>query len=89
MKTLGKRILAVLLVAALCLVTGVYDSLPGGVSTVKAAETVLTDKEAEELYTQYFEKGTYKRVSVHDPSIVVGYYEGEYSSSSTVYGVQN
>ncbi|MBO5488552.1 MAG: glycoside hydrolase family 43 protein [Eubacterium sp.] len=32
----------------------------------------------------------YKRVQVHDPSIVVGYYEGDaYTSASKVYGTQN
>lgn len=86
MQTLGKRALAIVMTAVLIL-AGM--SWPGTADTVQAEETTLTDKEAEDLYSQYFEKGTYKRVSVHDPSIVAGYYEGEYSSSSKVYGEQN
>lgn len=50
----------------------------------------MSDSDVENIYSEYFENKTYKRVSVHDPSIVVGYYEGDtYTDSTIVYGEQD
>lgn len=69
-------------------------SLP--VHSIQAAEengehvVELQDSQVSSLYETYSTGDTYKRVSVHDPSIVVGYYEeAQYTSSSIVYGEQN
>ncbi len=51
----------------------------GSTATATPSGSITTEK-----YT-----GDYDRVSVHDPSIVVGYYEGTYTNKSTVYGTQN
>ncbi len=59
---------------------------------VTQSAVTLTDARMEELYTQYFgEENVYDRVSVHDPSIVVGYTDAVYDGKSTtqVYGTQN
>lgn len=81
----AKRFLVTLLVAALLLP---YTPMKG----VKGAEksTYLTEGEITSLYNTYSKDPNYGRVSVHDPSIVVGYYEGNtYSGSTKVYGEQN
>lgn len=61
-------------------------------ATAAPSETVsgkpLTDAEMKTLTSKY-ERSEYSRVSVHDPSIVVGYYEGTYSSGTKVYPEQN
>ncbi len=80
----GKKLLAVLLVAALL--------LPGIPAAVQGAERTdyLTEEEVGRLYTEHSADPGYSRVSVHDPSIVTGYYEGDtYTSSARVYGEQN
>lgn len=53
---------------------------------------ILTDAQIDTLYNQYFgDDNVYDRVSVHDPSIVVGYTDITYDGKNTtkVYGVQN
>ena len=80
-----KKIFAIVLMAALML-----PSVP--VTTAKGAEstTYLTNEETSEWYAAHAQNPNYSRVSVHDPSIVTGYYEGDtYSQSSKVYGEQN
>lgn len=80
-----RKLFAVLLAVALIL-----PVVP--VKTVKGAEsnTYLTEEEIRELYDAHAQNPNYSRVSVHDPSIVIGYYEGDtYSQSAKVYGEQN
>ncbi len=82
-----KRWVSVLLALALAVVpVSVKKS-----TNVKAKElTQLTDGQVSELLSTYETGDDYSRVSVHDPSIVVGYYEGSaYTSSTKVYGEQN
>lgn len=75
------RLLALLLAAAL-----IVPVVPG--KETRAA--VLTDAEIGTWNEEYSANPNYKRVSVHDPSVVTGYYEGDnYSSSTKVYGEQN
>lgn len=65
---------------------------PSSDVTAAPSETVkdgqLTDAEMKTLTSKY-NRSEYNRVSVHDPSVVVGYYEGTYSSSTKVYPEQN
>lgn len=78
--------------AAMAAVLMVVIVPPGSYQTPgaeAASVTELTESRVDELYSRYFENKMYNRVSVHDPSIVVGYYEGTYTSKSPVYGEQN
>lgn len=88
-KNFGKRIISLALAAALCITTDAGSLLCGTKSRAEAAGTAMTDADVENLYETYFYDKTYDRVTCHDPSVVVGYYEGEYTSNSTVYGTQN
>lgn len=80
-------------VAAVMAVAMMAATVPPGSYQTPVAEaagvTEMTEERVNEVYSQCFENKTYNRVSVHDPSIVVGYYEGTYTASSPVYGVQN
>ncbi len=59
------------------------------VTIAQAQTTTLTQAEAEALYTEYFEDATPTHVTVHDPSVVIGYeasdgtVSGEETSGST------
>lgn len=80
-----KKLFAILLAAVFLL-----QNSP--VTVVRAAEgdTYLTEEQISTLYAEKTVDPNYSRVSVHDPSIVVGYYEGDtYLESSKVYGEQN
>lgn len=80
-----KKIMAILLVAAL-----VIPTMPAMVAEGKEEVTYLTEQEVSELYAANAANPNYKRVSVHDPSIVIGYYDDDsYSASTKVYGEQN
>ncbi len=47
-----------------------------GIIPATAGDT-LTSGEVETLYKNYFNAGTYDYVSVHDPSVVIGYLSGD------------
>lgn len=81
----AKKIMAILLTAALIL-----PGMPSTVAEGKEEITYLTEQEVNELYAANAVNPNYSRVSVHDPSVVTGYYEGDsYSASVQVYGEQN
>lgn len=83
---MARKAVAIALAAAVA-VTGV-PGFPGGGTKAEAAE--ITDARVNELNEQYFKDKEYKRVSEHDPSIVVGYInEKDYTGKEHVYGVQN
>ena len=85
-----KKTISVFLAAAL-VVTGISAGNLVKTGSVKAAQmTELTTTEVNTLYKKYFSGSGYNRVSVHDPSIVVGYIEDStYTALSKVYGEQN
>lgn len=79
-----KGLLAIFLSALLLL-----PGIPAAAEETERAAS-LTEEEVGRLYAEHSANPGYSRVSVHDPSIVTGYYEGEsYTASTKVYGEQN
>lgn len=80
-----RRLFAILLVAAL-----VLPAVPATTAEGEEGVTYLTESEISALYAENSASQNYNRVSVHDPSVITGYYEGDaYSQSTKVYGEQN
>ena len=80
-----KRFIAVLLSATVAL-----PAMPFTAAKAEENVTYLTEQEVSETYSAYSSRTDYGRVSVHDPSIVIGYYEGDtYTDGTKVYGEQN
>lgn len=83
-----KKTISALVVEAM-LVSGA-SAVGNGVNISAADTKELTSAEVNSIYKENFEGKSYDRVSVHDPSVVIGYIEDEnYTSLSTVYGEQN
>ena len=77
-----KKIMVILLTVALV--------IPGMPANTAKGAAFMTEEEVGEMYAAGSQNPNYSRVSVHDPSIVVGYYEGDtYTASAKVYGEQN
>ena len=77
-----KKIMVILLTVALV--------IPGMPANTAKGAVFMTEEEVGEMYAAGSQNPNYSRVSVHDPSIVVGYYEGDtYTASAKVYGEQN